>query len=94
VDPHRDNPARLRAYLSNFDPSFVGMTGSPQAIAAIAEHYGVHYQVEGSQQTDTYLIAHTGYVYLLDRRGTVRYLFPLDAPLDVLIHGVQALEHS
>ena len=91
VDPARDTPSRLRDYLANFDPSFVGLTGTQKQIAAIARHYGARYAAEKPEAGDAYTVAHTSYVYLLDRRGTVRYLFPDDVPLDVLIRGVKAL---
>ncbi len=43
VDPERDDPQRLKAYVQFFDPSFVGATGSPQAVADAAAAFGVPY---------------------------------------------------
>ena len=43
VDPERDDAARLKAYVKFFDPSFVGATGDPQAVAAAAAAFGVPY---------------------------------------------------
>ena len=94
MDPQRDKPERMRTYLSNFDSSFVGMTGSPQEVTAITQHHGVSYEVQGPQQTDASLIARSGYAYLLDRQGTARNLFPLDAALEVLVRRDQALQYS
>ncbi|PMY49557.1 SCO family protein, partial [Pseudomonas sp. FW305-25] len=39
VDPKRDTPAVLKAFVSAFHPRMVGLTGSPQAIAAVAKEY-------------------------------------------------------
>src|SRR6202046_354346 len=41
VDPERDNPERLKEYLSGFDSSFVGGTGTGAQMAAVRASYGV-----------------------------------------------------
>ena len=41
VDPKRDTPAVLKAFVSAFHPRMVGLTGTPEAIAAAAKAYGI-----------------------------------------------------
>ena len=41
VDPERDDSARMKAYVAAFDASFVGATGTPDALAAMRRNYGV-----------------------------------------------------
>lgn len=41
VDPARDTPERMREYLAQFDLSFIGLTGSEEALAAVYRAYGV-----------------------------------------------------
>ncbi|THF60469.1 SCO family protein [Pseudothauera rhizosphaerae] len=43
VDPARDTPEVIKAYLSHFDPRIVGLTGSPERIAAVAAAYKAYY---------------------------------------------------
>src|SRR6266542_5971239 len=43
VDPLRDTPAVMGNYTQSFDPRIVGLTGTPQQIAAVAQEYGVYY---------------------------------------------------
>src|SRR5215475_8945263 len=43
VDPDRDTPSTLKDYLSSFDPHLRGITGKPDAIAAVAKAYRVYY---------------------------------------------------
>ncbi len=43
VDPERDDPAQLAAYVRFYDPAFLGATGTPQAIAAAAAAFRVPY---------------------------------------------------
>jgi protein SCO1 len=41
VDPQRDTPAVLAAYLKHFDPSFVGLTGNPAELHRLAAQLGI-----------------------------------------------------
>ena len=90
VDPRRDTPAALRAYLSS--PSFPkgvrGLTGTPRQIAAVAKAYHVYFQKVG--QGDSYTLDHSAVVYLMDPRG--RFVRPLDpgAPPPALARQIAA----
>jgi len=44
VDPARDSPERLREWLGNFHPSFLGLTGAEEEIREVAERYGAFFQ--------------------------------------------------
>ena len=77
VDPERDTPELMAAYVENFGPNFVGLTGSPEAIADAAKAYRVVYQkfqVEGAG--DTYSIDHSALVYLMGPDGKFVTHFP------------------
>jgi len=65
VDPERDTPARLREYLSAFDPRIVALTGSEQAIADAAKGWNAFYN-KVPEDDGSYTIAHSAYVYLMD----------------------------
>ena len=41
VDPERDSPAVIKAYLGNFHPGFIGLTGTAASLGAVADHYRV-----------------------------------------------------
>jgi protein SCO1/2 len=76
VDPQRDTPAALKAYLASptFPKGIVGLTGSPQQVAGVARAYHVYYQKV--PQGTSYSMDHTAVVYLMDPRG--RFVRPLD----------------
>src|SRR5438128_2201217 len=61
VDPQRDTPATLKDYLSSFDPHLRGITGSPDAIAAVAKAYRVYYK-KVPTEGDDYTMDHTAIV--------------------------------
>jgi protein SCO1/2 len=69
IDPERDTPKLMKGYVGNFGPTIVGLTGTPQQIAAVAHSYRVYYQKVPSKDGDPYLMDHSSIVYLLDSRG-------------------------
>ena len=76
VDPQRDTPAALRAYLSSpaFPKGARGLTGPPDQVAAAARTYHVYVRKVG--QGDGYTVDHSSVVYLMDPQG--RFVRPLD----------------
>jgi protein SCO1/2 len=80
VDPARDTPAVLKAFVSRYHPRLIGLTGTPEQIAAVAKEYVVSFhKVEGSAP-DRYLMAHTQLAFLMDPAGKPLALLPLDDP--------------
>ena len=70
VDPQRDTPEKLAAYVKNFDPRLVGLTGTPDEIAAVAKAYKVYYaKVPSKERPDDYTMDHTSIIYVMDPKG-------------------------
>ncbi|HRD29002.1 MAG TPA: SCO family protein [Caulobacter sp.] len=69
VDAGRDTPVRLRDWLDvqSLPPGTVGLTGTPQQVAAMARTYRVVYEIKG-EGTD-YLVNHSTAAYLMTPRG-------------------------
>ncbi|MFN3523609.1 MAG: SCO family protein [Phenylobacterium sp.] len=81
VDPARDTPEQLDLYLSSFDPRIRGVTGTADAVAAMAKGFRVYYRkvpIEGGE----YTMDHSTAVYLMDAKGRfvepVGYQEPMD----------------
>jgi protein SCO1/2 len=92
VDPARDSVTRLHDYLAQFDPSFIGVSGSAQQVDAVLSAYGItatKKMVEGSK-TD-YTMHHSSYLYFVDRRGMLRALTPFGRPAAEIAHDVTLL---
>ena len=68
VDPERDTPEQLAAYLAAFDPRITGLTGSPAAVDAMLKAYRV-YSRKVPLEDGNYTMDHTAAVYLLDQDG-------------------------
>ena len=73
VDPDRDTPEVLRAYMGNFDPGFLALRpSSPEQLAALAKDYKVYYKkVEGTTAT-SYTMDHSAGSYVYDTKGQLR----------------------
>jgi protein SCO1 len=70
VDPQRDTPEVLRDFVKNFSPRLVGLTGSPEAVAAAAKAYRVVYsKVELPNSAGGYTVDHSALVYLMGPDG-------------------------
>ena len=75
VDPERDTPASLKAYLSSFDPRITGLTGSPAQVAAAVKAYRAYSRKVPGKDGD-YTMEHTALVYVMD--GKNRFLGALN----------------
>ena len=88
VDPKRDNPAQLKRYLTGFDPSFLGATGSEAQLAAVRKEYGIAAkQAPGPDGA----YSHSSFIYLIDRQGRLRALMPFGHGADDYVHDVRLL---
>jgi protein SCO1/2 len=70
VDPERDKPEMLDAYVKAFDPSFVALYGTLEETAATAKEFGVFYEKVPSGTT--YTMSHTATSFVFDTRGVLR----------------------
>jgi len=72
VDPERDTPELLKAYMANFDPSFLALRGNPEQLAAVAKDFKIYYKrVEGKTPT-SYTMDHSAGSYTYDPEGRLR----------------------
>jgi len=89
VDPERDDAARMKAYMAAFDASFVGATGSTDALSAMRRSYGVTARKQGT--SDGYVMDHSSSIYLIDRTGKLRAQMPYGHSAGDFVHDVKLL---
>lgn len=80
VDPARDTPAALKPFVARYHPRLIGLTGTPEQIAAVAKAYVVTYNKVPGSAPDRYLMAHSQLAFLMDPQGKPLALLPLDDP--------------
>ena len=72
VDPERDTPELLQAYMGNFDPSFVALRPSPEQLGPLLKDFKIYAKkVEGKTPT-SYTMDHSAQSYLYDPQGRLR----------------------
>ena len=89
-DPERDTPEHLRSYLRDFDPRFIGLTGTPDEIARVAELWRIYYE-KVPMEDGHYLIDHSAYTFVIDREGRYSGLFPPGTSAERMIEVVSPL---
>jgi cytochrome oxidase Cu insertion factor (SCO1/SenC/PrrC family) len=91
IDPARDTPEVLAQYVPSFHPRLLGLTGTSDEIAAVAQEFKVVYTKYQPSDGGPYLIDHTGFVYIVDRSGKYRGFFPPGTPEDRMREMIKAI---
>lgn len=90
VDGERDTPASLKEYLARLSPDFIGLTGDPDAVRAIAEGFHAAFYKDTPAADASYKVEHSGQIYLVDAQGQLRAEL-YDPPVETIATLVRAL---
>lgn len=91
VDPERDTPELLKAYMENFDPSFLALYTTPQKLVDVTHDYKIYYKkVEGKTPT-SYSMDHSAGSYIFDPKGNLRLFTRYGSPREALTKDIQTL---
>ncbi|MDP9198579.1 MAG: SCO family protein [Pseudomonadota bacterium] len=91
VDPERDSPARIAAYLRHFGPDLVGATGSPATIGSFTRNLGLA-QVKVPGVGGDYTVDHSAALVLLDPQVRVAGYFPPPHDIGLLAADLAGLD--
>ncbi len=91
VDPERDQPDLLKAYVTQFNPNWVALRGNPDQIAEAAKEFKVFYRKVPGQTESSYTIDHTAASYVFDTRGRLRLYVRHATPAAELAADLQRL---
>lgn len=87
VDPARDTADQMNQYVSSFSPALIGLTGTPEQIAAAERGYHVYARKSGSEPN--YTMDHTSIIYLMGKDGKFLRHFNGDAPAEEIAGGLK-----
>lgn len=90
VDPQRDTPEILRQYVPAFHPTFLGLHGTPEEIAATAKEFKVHFQKQ-PLSTAGYTMDHSAGTLVLDKAGRLRLFGQYGIGAKPLLHDIRLL---
>ncbi len=72
VDPERDTPEVLKAYMGNFDPSFVALRPTMEQLPQVTKDFKVYYKKVDGKTPGSYSMDHTAGSYVYDPKGNLR----------------------
>jgi protein SCO1/2 len=73
VDPERDTPQVLKAYMANFGPDFIALRpASQEQLAAVAKDFKVYYKKVEGKTPGSYSMDHSAASYVYDPQGKLR----------------------
>lgn len=91
VDPARDTPEVMKAYMGAFDPSFVALIPTPEQLPALAKDFKVYYKkVEGKTPT-SYSMDHSAASFIYDRQGRLRLYARYGGGVAPMVADIKAL---
>ena len=91
VDPERDTQEVLKAYMGNFDPTFLALRPTPDELNSVADEFKMYYRkVEGPTPT-SYTMDHSAGKYLFDTDGRIRLFSAYGTAADVIAQDARLL---
>jgi protein SCO1/2 len=77
IDPARDTPKVVGEFAAAFSPRLLGLTGTPEQVAAAAKAFAAYY-AKGKESAGGYLMDHSRVAYLMDKAGKPIAMLPVD----------------
>jgi len=90
LDPQRDTPSVLNDYTRYFSQELIGLTGTPEQVAQVAEQYRVRYQ-RHEQPDGRYSLDHSANLYVIDGQGRLAAVVPYGLPPEHVLELVRRM---
>jgi protein SCO1/2 len=91
VDPERDTAEVLKAYMANFDPTFLALRGNAQELAAVAKDFKIYYKKVDGKTPTSYTMDHSAGSYVYDTAGRLRVYHRYGSGAAALVADVATL---
>lgn len=91
IDPERDTPEIMKAYMASFDPTFLALYAPPGELEALAKSFKVYYKKVPGQTPTSYTMDHSAGSYVYDPQGRVRLYHRYGTGAQALADDVKAL---
>jgi protein SCO1/2 len=91
VDPARDTPQVMHAYVNAFDRRAIGLVGSQADVEALAKRYRSAFTREPDRGDGNYEVSHSSAIYIFDGNGKARLLATPSASQDDIVHDLHLL---
>ncbi len=91
IDPDRDTPAILKAYVANFGPGVTALRGNAEQTAAAAKEFKVFYAKVDGKSPGSYTMDHSAASFVFDPSGKVRLYVPYGGDPETLAADIKQL---
>lgn len=91
VDPQRDTPELLKAYMANFDPGFLALRPTLEQLPQVAKDFKIYYKKVEGKTPGSYTMDHSAGSYVFDPKGQIRLYNRYGAGADVLASDIRLL---
>ena len=91
VDPERDTPELLKAYMANFDPSFLALRPTMEQLPQVAKDFKVYYKKVDGKTPGSYTMDHSAGSYVFDGKGRIRLYTRYGSGPEVLTSDIKLL---
>lgn len=91
VDPQRDTPQVMDAYVSRYDPEFIGLTGETEEFERIRHDFGVLAEFPLGTDDSDYPVDHTISKFLIDPEGRLARIFSYGISAATIAEEIRAL---
>lgn len=91
IDPERDTPEVMKAYMGSFDPSFLALYTTPEKLPELAKSFKVYYKKVDGKTPTSYTMDHSAGSYVYDTQGRVRLYHRYGTGAPALANDVKKL---
>ncbi|MBC7916614.1 MAG: SCO family protein [Rhodoferax sp.] len=91
VDPARDTPEVLKAYMANFDSTFLALYTTPDKLVELAKDYKIYFKKVDGKTPTSYTMDHSAGSYIYDTQGQLRLFTRYGTGAAPLVSDIQQL---
>ena len=94
VDPERDTADMLKAYMGNFDPTFLALRPTLEQLPQVARDFKIYYKKVDGKTPGSYTMDHSAGSYVFDEKGRIRLYNRYGSGADALASDIRLLIKS
>ena len=94
VDPERDTAEMLKAYMGNFDPTFLALRPTLEQLPQVAKDFKIYYKKVDGKTPGSYTLDHSAGSYVFDEKGRIRLYNRYGSGADALASDIRLLIKS
>jgi protein SCO1/2 len=91
IDSARDDAARMKDFVGQFDERILGLGGEPEALQAVANEFSVLTRRFQGKTAIAYTLNHSSQIYLVDPQARVRMMYPSGVEIEAIVRDLERL---